>query len=217
MDIAEERRVLGGAGVTNRDRAAHSRLRLERPVHTARIGVERVDVPRVGADEDATGDDGRLAVNGDRPGQSECPLQLESRHLTRRQIRGLGGLESRVRVIDAPSVPGWRSRHIANRRITRAGVGHLPGVAALGRAHATAAHILGDFPLLLIGEARALVLHHPGGERLVDPFRRHLLDDGREWSGLHLGITVAGDAYVAEQLRAVSFRLARLGEGAAHG
>ena len=46
------------------------------------------------ADEHSPGHDRRLAINGNRARQSEGPLQLQSRHLARGEIRRLGRLEA---------------------------------------------------------------------------------------------------------------------------
>ena len=55
-------------------RAAQARLRLKRPVDAARGGVDRIEVARIGADEDMAIHDRRLTISRVSRGKSKGPL-----------------------------------------------------------------------------------------------------------------------------------------------
>ena len=66
-------------------RAAQPRLRLERPVHATGGRIERIEISRIGTDEDPAIDDRRLPVRRRCPRQSKRPFQFQPRNRSRRE------------------------------------------------------------------------------------------------------------------------------------
>ena len=127
-NVAEERGRLRRPSLDDgyRRRAAQPRLRLERPVHATGGRIERIEISRIGTDEDPAIDDCRLPIRRRRPRQSERPSQFQPRNRSRRKPMPsqvfsrsrLSGPEASGRLrrlvaivlrhVRAPSVPGRR-------------------------------------------------------------------------------------------------------------
>ena len=90
----------------NGDRRPHSRTCINRPVNAAARGVEGINLAIRATHKDASAREIGRAHARQFAGESEGPLQLESRHLRGREAGGGRVLKARVRGIHAPSVPG---------------------------------------------------------------------------------------------------------------
>ena len=164
--------------------------------------VERINVTCVAADEDSAVEN-RLPVKGSRTGESERPLELQPRHLARRQAGAFCRLEPGIGEI-APAIPGWRV-HISYGRMSAAGVGHVLHVAGILFIQLPAAHVFGEQTFVRIGERRRVLFHRPCGDSGVDALGRHLFDGGLGRSMLHRRDTVTFCAVVLEQVDAGAF------------
>ena len=111
------------------DRGAHLTRCLERPVHTARLSIERIDEIVVATDEQCSVNDGRLRPCSRRGARErECPFEL--------QVRGLGAGEAggglrlepvRPRRVRSPTVPRWLRKGIVQTQRAGARVAHGVG------------------------------------------------------------------------------------------
>ena len=85
---------------------ADRRFGFERPVLTAGLRVERIDLAIGAGNEDAPTGNSRLAVRGERIGERERPFQLQLRDLRGGQPGGLPGLKAGVGKVGTPTIPG---------------------------------------------------------------------------------------------------------------
>ena len=194
LPVAEVHGVPGRALASNRsdrERVAHDRSVLERPVDAAGRGVERIDEPVVAPDEHASGRDRRLPVGGDAGRIAERPFQLQPRHLGGGQAGGARGLESGVRQVVAPAVPGGASSGIRQRRVAGAFVRHGLRVTLFRTPQRAAAHELGHDALLRIRQALPLRLHGAGHERVVNLLGRHFTNRRRRGRAFDRRVAVA--------------------------
>ena len=165
MLIAEIRHPLR-AHRSDADGAAHRPVGFERPVNAAGVGVERIDLARVAAGEDAPSHHGGLRVGLARAGEAEGPLQLQLRHLLRAQARHVRGLHAAIGGHPHPSRSN-KGRRTAYRKPARARHSALLGrfVAAeslaAGDEHGHRARLRGR-------ERLALFRHLAGGQRRQD-------------------------------------------------
>src|SRR6185503_10243344 len=90
LQVAEVDDV-AAAGAADARRAADAAIRLERPVGAAGRRIERVDRAVVAAYEDTAGDHRRVAVSLRATRKSECPFELQLRHV--------GGGDARLRLV----------------------------------------------------------------------------------------------------------------------
>ena len=196
-DVAKERRHLIRPSLEGPDhrRAAQSRLSLERPVHAPCGGVERIEISRIGADEDPAIHNRRLSVRRRGPRQSKRPFQLQPRdrgcgkpmasqrvgrsRLSRSKTSGnFCRLEAVVpRHVRAPSIPG-RRRQVRHGRMRLADVRHGAGRTACRRAQPSSADPLRDRHSLIVRQLGCVGVgaHAAGRHRLVKLFRCQLLE-----------------------------------------
>ena len=120
--IAEERRQLArrAAARPDDDGAVERRVGFEGPVRAAGTRVQRVRHSRRRGDEHAAAGDRRLSARVLDVAETERPLELEARHVSRRQPGAARVLVSRVRDRRPPARPAAALERLGKARHARA-------------------------------------------------------------------------------------------------
>ena len=168
-EISERAAIRAGR---DRDRVAHGRLRFERPDRAAGRGVERVDGAVARADEQAPGDNRRLAERRACVRDAERPFQFHVRDAFRIEARVR--LVARIDNVDAPAVPVVRIRKARGRDGRRAGA----EVGARNIGGHFRAEERGDRAALGFVHLIAVDHHRAGFERLQDFLLRFFREYG---------------------------------------
>ena len=197
---------------SDRHRRADAGARGEGPRNAAARCVERIDRPVLAADVQPPTGDGGLCPRRSGVRKSECPFELQPRHLGGGQTRLRGRLKVCVLRRGSPPVPERACGEIGKRRRTRASSG---GRAGDGPAERSAREVFGHRAALGTAQRQTLIAHRSARERVDDCLGRAPAERLHGGRARIVGM-VTGGASGSKQRRGIarSIRLTR--ERAAH-